>query len=1411
MPDIFDTISSGDIFDKIEPETKPAMVYGWGPSGFEAIPTRVSTKKGETEKGLVSGSLNVASGAYGTAAFAQRAGLESPWGFYGNYLRNRPAIRKMVEKSAAKQDAKAQELWEAARIPELAYDPESGFSGFVGYTVGQTLPFMTAATGAGLIAGPAASFLVGASVEGDNAYREAIANGATEEQANAERVIVGTINGAIEMMQAGKAIDFAKGKSDIVAKMATRIAKNKVVQNPGTRLTADWLATVAQESLEEAAQEAVQMGAAKIGHAQEFKPGEVKERIGQAALGGAIGGGVLAGGGRIAGKAYQAVKEDLLEPIDYAELEGEERPEEMTGWFVPEPRIMPTADVPEGTAEAQTALASEWRPGPRKPKTVTPEEQAVLDRLEEEEPALPQEAADVGDKTEPVKPNMYIGNVTKRAKKVWSDIFNRARQIEGLAGEVTPEDVSPHMEGAFPTKRTQVEMSAAEAQETLAQLEETMDEMLASGESRTSPELAMMKAMWGDIRELREVLGKPKGQMPFRVVHGDEHLTLEVPNPTERIYTAIKGPSKKQLAQYSHKDLVTQGEALKAKFKAVARAASKAYRQGNKEGVEKLRRHLRALKAKQRTLRMVRQYRKKLVQRITKPVSEGVDPLYRQAIKIMAGALDPTARTAKTRKELAGLERALKADPEIALRMKSSKSLNKLRRLYQTPIEQVSTEQLQDLAEERVRLEKSGRLETRQMHRRQRAKEIDEQLKAALKQKPEKAGLQGMGRYGATKTQKLRDWMRKKGSYYGLGQYRIERWMENLDGFTRGAWTQFVWEPMKRLATVSSMRRNQRIKEYYEFLKSGGIDPALFMGHKQDIILEDGKVIKLSPFEQMGIYAFSQEETARSHLADMQLSDKDIGNIAEKVAADSQMKEVADWMLGKLDRQWEQILHVAHEIGIDPTKLVKVAKYLPLLVRNVDYMEQDDLLRRALGEFIPEDYQAERKFLEERKPKAKGDVEIDIQMLYLHSINEVEHFLTMAPMLSRLSHIMADDEFRKLLDSRTYGHGSEILAKWVVDTARGRVVREHSHWSRLMHKLNRHGIVYALGYNIPVVLRQSISSLNAMSYNPRMIPRFIQSVMMSSASREAFDALREDVFAKSNVVRERDMEHYMADLWNKKHIKKMVYRQFGHRFKGLELSKKATSWIRFVDMWTVVNSWKSAYDVALEEGASEKAAVRYADRVIQRTQPMARPEDLPHFFRGGIIDQWLALFNNQVNQNLNFWVHDVGMYRKQGKINNTQLMYRIMMSYTLPAIVFGMISRGFRPPDEKQLAKDLFMYLGGAPFFFGRVLTSAIMGWGNSLGLASMLLEGPTEIMTGIKDQDASDVLKGAAKTLAMLSPGFITAQMMRSGEGLVEMNAGDIDDPRRLIWSEWALKQGQEKESKTKTTRRRKRRRRRR
>lgn len=194
-------------------------------------------------------------------------------------------------------DQWAQAIYEDTQRWQAQPGEGGGLAGFIANATGRTLPYFAVATVAGAAAGPAATWAVTAAIEGDGAYRDAIAAGATEEQAQLNRIIVGSVNGVIELAQVGKVLGVAEGASGAALKeFKDAVAERawKKIAKAGGKLTTAQVIDAVGEGAEEVAQEWVGAGAARIIHGEEMT--DMARRTGTAFAGGFVGGGLLQGG-----------------------------------------------------------------------------------------------------------------------------------------------------------------------------------------------------------------------------------------------------------------------------------------------------------------------------------------------------------------------------------------------------------------------------------------------------------------------------------------------------------------------------------------------------------------------------------------------------------------------------------------------------------------------------------------------------------------------------------------------------------------------------------------------------------------------------------------------------------------------------------------------------------------------------------------------------------------------------------------------------------------------------------------------------------------------------------------------------------------------------------------------------------
>jgi len=253
----------------------------------------------ELGKGIVRGALNVGATTVGTLKAATKLQRMSPlWDvLYSGVESITGRTFEEEQKEAKKRIKLAQEKFPMTH---------KGGSAWAGRVIGEAIPYMGAALAGGYMVGPVGAAMVGFSVEGDMAYDNAIAKGASEKEAQIERVVIGSINAYIESLQIKKLMKFHKtGKHSI--KNFVRLVRSKSLKLAGKDaigFSGDVLKIATAEAAEELAQEGVSISVPAIFRGDYPKKPDgnidliaIGERLIEATLGGFVAGGVLGGAG----------------------------------------------------------------------------------------------------------------------------------------------------------------------------------------------------------------------------------------------------------------------------------------------------------------------------------------------------------------------------------------------------------------------------------------------------------------------------------------------------------------------------------------------------------------------------------------------------------------------------------------------------------------------------------------------------------------------------------------------------------------------------------------------------------------------------------------------------------------------------------------------------------------------------------------------------------------------------------------------------------------------------------------------------------------------------------------------------------------------------------------------------------
>lgn len=644
--------------------------------------------------------------------------------------------------------------------------------------------------------------------------------------------------------------------------------------------------------------------------------------------------------------------------------------------------------------------------------------------------------------------------------------------------------------------------------------------------------------------------------------------------------------------------------------------------------------------------------------------------------------------------------------------------------------------------------------------------------KNRIEEKPDVKGIEEEGIY------KLISNLKKSAAGYHYGQIRIQRLLEQLDGYEDGPNVRFVWEPTRKADNNSNVAENERIDTFvtkiWEILggKKGVAD--FFKNGPQNI---EGVRVPLRSIEKIGVYLHSFNQNQRRHITlGNGFTNEEINRVTASLTP--QEKAIGDYMLESYEAQYARLAQVYLEVT--GKELQKEDFYAAIrILKDVDLNTKTDFLTE-LADNQQVDIPAPESGVTKTRVKASQPISLNAFSDYLNNISRTERYIQMAPVARSVGKILSDTRYKQAVDDATQGQGSKIFKKWFSDTVKGFNKTQTDWIEKSVLIVQKNAIIYAIGLKLASMMRAGLSLSNAIAANPKMmitVPQNLTNMM----KRGGFRQLKNFVYSRSNEMRVRHFDRYQDSISQLKGAKRRIMRKH-------TVSEAVMSTYRFVDSRTTLLSWKSLYDVAQINGLNETESIRYADTWASKTQPMGRIKDLPHFFRGGALEKLITIFQNQINNNYNFWSNDIIGAKRADAISNTQVAHRVLFSYIIPSLVYGMIGRARPPKSWGEVGFDLITYPLAAPILIGRIVMGIVQGYGFG-SVATIPIE---EAAKAVKSKTWPTRIKHGAKAVAAAT-GTVPDQVFITGEGLYDLATDETDDPRRLFYTEWALNKGKE------------------
>jgi hypothetical protein len=876
---------------------------------------------------------------------------------------------------------------------------------------------------------------------------------------------------------------------------------------------------------------------------------------------------------------------------------------------------------------------------------LTPEEEYALQQsestLKAEEPFT-------------IKPKLYIGNVTKRMKTDMAEAL-----------DTDPESISGFFDGAFPTKRTQIELATGEARALLIHMENNLQQRVDNNQLNTDSDLAHAHADHGDIQALREALGLPKIPEPFRVIRSPKSKTIVIEKLSDRINKSVQ-PSKLDKVDS------TQIDQLNVVMRRIAKASKEGWAGGKKEAREAY--------ALLQYFRKQRELRAKLIGKISRDVPDSIDFFYREAIKGLQQGIDFKTDTKGKASEKNKLKQLLDANPEKATEIPQEI----IDTLGQKSVMDLGYGDLLKINSEIERLRKLGRLKS-QLFKKNREKYLKTETEAFVQGINSAKGniLPSAERANTLKPSRLFDMMdggkdfagRIFNFFYGMvnENYNVE--LQNTDSRQQAM--------KQKLAELG--------------LTLGGFIKKRVIG---DIELTVDQMMGIyagwkNPESQMAIRFGGIPTTVKGQTIYTEVTDQIYNDIVESLTDNE--KVWADTIIQEYAENYERLRNsVIMAENRDPGSAVNYTK-IKRLNREYTSLEEEVLAELESRGFFKTVGLHKGMTIKRKDIPAEYQSPIDLSLtkVWEGEVRKQEHYINNAVHLKDMKSISKNDAFRESLRAKFGDSAVKFIDNYINRIANPDFYKTYSDLETVSKQLRRHAAIAYIALNLKSVLNQTTSSVFYWAHSSvgDMLKASIEAVV---SPRKAFELAKERHYQISHVTIEREMEELRrADENAYKRILSKVGRvgMFG---------------IFAVDRVVRVVGINAVYNYNIRKGMSEKEASDKAAMATLLTQEAASPKDLAQIYSSSEFLNWFTMFTNQLNQIYNISTYDIPAAWKNGHYQDAA---RSAIALATAASLIWMIQNG-ELPDEPEDFGDIVTEnsLAAIPVV-GSAIVAGTAGW----------------------------------------------------------------------------------------------------
>ena len=504
-----------------------------------------------------------------------------------------------------------------------------------------------------------------------------------------------------------------------------------------------------------------------------------------------------------------------------------------------------------------------------------------------------------------------------------------------------------------------------------------------------------------------------------------------------------------------------------------------------------------------------------------------------------------------------------------------------------------------------------------------------------------------------------------------------------------------------------------------------------------------------------------------------------------------EMKKQGEWnMVEGVWDTFESLYPMLNEVHKKLTgiKLPRVeGKYFPL--------KYDSQLSRKAGAF--EQRAAERDLFHaaytrphveagsriERVAGSKPPVLLSLNVINM-KLTEFIHDITHQLPVRDLQKILANEKYRAMVDNTLGSEYYDQMMPWLAHIAKPKV--EYSPGANLANKIRNNTTIVALGLKVSVSLKQAgsitqtIDELNLLT-GSKTKGLWLTAKAVSDFYRDRkqmVDFIKESSPLMDN--RKKNWNRELMEFYNSTDLK---------NFGGSAVTRDAFFWmIQAVDQAVTFPSWYAGYLHGMEiHRGDHNRAVKVADKIVRKTQPVASPADLSMFQRGGKkrneLLKWGTMFYTHfANFQNRMW--QTKQLHKLGQIDRVEAYASYWWILIAPALLGGALGRRELPKGWNWV-KDIIGYrLAGLPIIRD-IIGPMITGYDYAMTPITRAFATPAriaKIATSKGKEKAGKIFREVVR-LAGYIFGLPSDQALITMDGTIDLMSGETNKPQRLLF----------------------------